>query len=275
LQFALSHKILSLYLPGGALGVGLAEYETRDVALNKLTLALPDWPKALDGYRIAHLSDLHLESLKIKPEKILELCNSIDPDLLVITGDIIEARGDISLVIKYLDPLKAKDGKFVVMGNNDYAHFSRTHFKRYVKLLEGMGFHVLINSAVQVKKQFWVVGVDDPATAHDDVELGFAKVPEDGLPRIVLAHSTDCIEDLYSRKVALFLAGHTHGGQVQLPFIGPVKKNTLLGEEGIYEGFHVVNGVNTYVNRGLGTSVIPLRIGVRPEVAGITLVRKE
>jgi uncharacterized protein len=276
-QFALSHRILSIGLPSTALGVVAAEYETRDLTLNKLSLQLQDWPKGLNGYKIAHLSDLHLESLKIPTEQIVEMSNSIDPDLLVITGDLIEARGDISRVIKVLSPMKAKDGKFFVMGNNDYQHFSRTHFKKYIKELECMGFSVLINSAEKVTRgndSFWVVGVDDPATAHDDVELAFSTVHEDGLPRIVLSHSTDCIDDLYPKRVDLFLAGHTHGGQVVLPFVGPPIRNTLLAEEGIYEGYHLVNGINVYISRGIGTSGIPVRIGSKPEVAGITLQAK-
>lgn len=273
----MSHKLLSFGVPGGALSYGLAEYETRDLTLNSLTLALQDWPKVLSGYKIAHLSDFHLETLKIEPEEIAQMSNSFDPDMLVITGDTINSRGDISKIIQYLDPLKAKDEKFVVMGNNDYQHFSRTHFKRYVTLLEGMGFHVLINSSKKVtarNAQFWVIGVDDPATAHDDVDQAFEKVLDDGLPRIVLSHSTDCIDGLYSRRVDLLLVGHTHGGQVQLPFIGAPIKNTLLAEEGIYEGYHVVNGLNVYINRGIGTSGIPFRVGVRPEVTRIVLQTK-
>jgi uncharacterized protein len=266
---------LSIGLPSTALGVVAAEYETRDLILNKLSLQLQDWPKGLDGYKIAHLSDLHLETLKIPAEQIAQMSNSIEPDLLVITGDIIEARGDISKVVKFLDPLKARDGKFIVMGNNDYQHFSRTHFKRYIKELQSMGFSVLINSSVKVTKgndSFWVVGVDDPATAHDDVELSFSMVHEDGLPRIVLSHSTDCIDDLYPRKVDLFLTGHTHGGQVVLPFVGPPITNTLLADEGIYEGYHLINGINVFINKGIGTSGIPIRIGANPEIACISLL---
>ncbi len=273
-QFALSHKVLGFGLPGGTIGAALADLETRDLTLRKLNLSLKDWPLALNNYRISQLSDLHLETLQIQAEKIAGMSNSLDPDLLVITGDVISSRGDMNKVIKFLDPLKARDGKFIVMGNNDYAHFSHTLFKHYVKLLESLGFHVLINAAAKVTSQgaeFWIVGVDDPATAHDDVDLAFSKVPEDNLPRIVLAHSTDCIDDLYSRRVDLFLAGHTHGGQVQLPFIGPPIRNTLLAEEGVYEGYHRVNGINVYINRGIGTSGIPLRIGVKPEVTSITL----
>ncbi len=203
------------------------------------------------------------------------MSNSVNPDLLVITGDIIQTRADISQVINFLEPLKAKDGKFFVMGNNDYEHFSRTHFKRYVRLLQSLGFSVLINAAEKVKGRLWVVGIDDPATAHDDVDLAFSKVPGDGLPRIVLAHSTDCIDDLYPRRVDVFLTGHTHGGQVLLPFYGAPVRNTLLAEEGIYAGYHLINGIHTYINRGIGTSGIPIRIGVSPEIAAITLLSQE
>lgn len=247
------------------------------MTLRQFTLPLKDWPKELNGYKIVQLSDLHLETLQISINKIAAMANSLNPDLLVITGDIASSRSDLLKVKQALAPLKAKDGKFAVFGNNDYDHFSHTQFTEYVGFIRSMGYDVLLNAAAKVTvkgKSFWIVGVDDPATAHDDVPKAFAQVRNDGLPRIVLAHSTDCIDGLYGRDVDLLLTGHTHGGQIKLPFIGPPIRNTLLAQEGIYAGFHVVNGINVYISRGIGTSVVPLRIGVRPEVTGFTLVNK-
>lgn len=275
LQFAAGHKVLSVAVPGGALGVGVAEYETRELTLTKLTLPLKRWPQALNGYTIVQLSDLHLETLQIKAERIVTLCNRLNPDLLVITGDIISASSDLSKLGAYLKHLKAKDEKVIVMGNNDYSHFSHTLFRRYVKTLNGLGYTVLINSATKIKHSsgvFWLVGVDDPATAHDDVDLSFASVENDGLPRLVLAHSTDCIDGLYQYGADLLLTGHTHGGQIKLPFIGPPLRNTLLANQGIYEGYHLINGLPVYISRGIGTSVIPLRLGAIPEITLLTLV---
>ncbi|MDA8440830.1 MAG: metallophosphoesterase [Peptococcaceae bacterium] len=276
-RLVVSHKVISTIVPVGAASLGWADYETKDLTLHKLRLELPNWPHQLNGYKIVQLSDLHLETLHIKLKAITELANSQKPDLLVITGDIATARSDLNHVTQALAPLQAKDARIAVMGNNDYAHFSHTQFDEYLRHIASLGIRVLINEAVKVTSgthAYWVVGVDDPATAHDNVPLAFAQVPNDGLPRLVLAHSTDCIDGLYNRKVDLFLTGHTHGGQIVLPLIGAPIRNTLLAEEGIYAGYHVINGIRVYINVGIGTSGIPLRIGVKPEIAVFELYQK-
>lgn len=166
----------------------------------------------------------------------------------------------------------------MVMGNNDYSHFSRTLFNRYIELLQGIGWIPLINDAEQLKNlDLWVIGVDDPATAHDDVTQSYDKLAKRASSeapfRLVLSHSTDSLDDIAKYGADLLLTGHTHGGQIRIPGMKPLITNTYLGDKGIYEGYHVIQGVPLYINRGIGESGIPLRFNVPPEIAIFTLYK--
>lgn len=274
---------LSAALPvsiGGTLA--WAERDTLDLKLEHWDLFYPALPSALDGKTVVQLSDLHLKSLQIKPYTITNAVARLQPDLLVLTGDILSERTDLDKVESYLKPLSSPNGSFVVLGNNDYSHFSQTLLKRFIQLLTNLGWKVLQNKAEYLPAlHLWVIGVDDPATAHDDVSKAYAALSQAagalylGSPpfRLVLAHSTDCLDDVAAMGADLLLTGHTHGGQIRLPGLNPLITNTYLGDEGIYEGYHVIQGVPLYINRGLGESVLPIRFNVPPEIAAFTLHR--
>lgn len=288
--FLASHWALSGTAVGGAGIFAWAEHDTLTLKQEFWDLSYPALPPALDGKRIVQLSDVHLEQLRINAATLQTFVNALNPDLIVLTGDLISTRTDLDKVSAYLKPLKASYGKYMVMGNNDYSHFSRTLFKRYIELLEGIGWSPLINDAEWIKDlNLWIIGVDDPATAHDDVPKAYAKLPgimksaekivtsnerppSSGNPfRLVLAHSTDCLDDVSKYGADLLLTGHTHGGQIRLPGMKPFITNTYLGDEGIYEGYHVVEGIPLYINRGIGESGIPVRFNVPPEITIFTL----
>lgn len=271
-----SHWILSSTVIGGAGILAWAGHDTRDLKKEFWDLSYPGLPAALDGKRIVQLSDLHLEQLSLSSTELQTQINDQNPDLLVLTGDLISDRSDLDKVAEYLQPLKARFGKYMVMGNNDYSHFSRALFNRYIELLEGIGWVPLLNDAEQIKDlNLWVIGVDDPATAHDDVAQSYAKLSKTGsseLPfRLVLSHSTDSLDGIVKYGADLLLTGHTHGGQIRLPGMKPQITNTYLGDKGVYEGYHVIQGIPLYINRGIGESGIPLRLNVPPEIAIFTL----
>lgn len=271
--FIANHWLLST-LPLGSAGVlGWAEHDTLTLKREHWDLYYPDLPVALQGKTICQLSDLHLESLRISPERIEQVVMAQKPDLLVITGDIISTRTDLDKLDPYLKRLTATCGKYVVMGNNDYGNLSHTLFKRYLQQFQTLGWTPLLNDASFLSSlDLWVIGVDDPATSHDDVDLAYQKVLTPSF-RLVLAHSTDCLDDVAKYGAELLLTGHTHGGQIRLPGFQPLITNTYLGDHGIYEGYHVINGVPLYISRGLGESIIPLRFNVAPEIAFFTLHR--
>jgi predicted MPP superfamily phosphohydrolase len=279
--FIAKHWLLSS-LPLGSIGVlGLAEYYTLDLKRENWDLSYPNLPAALDGKTICQLSDLHLETLRISPEHICQVVMAQKPDLLVITGDIISTRTDLDKLDRYLSGLAATYGKFVVMGNNDYSNLSRTLFKQYLKQFQSLGWTPLLNDATFLSNlNLWVIGVDDPVTRHDDVDQAYQKVfsaPTTPTPpfRLVISHSTDCLNDVAFNGAELLLTGHTHGGQIRIPGLPPFITNTYLGDNGIYEGYHVINGIPLYINRGLGESGIPLRFNVPPEITFFTLHRSD
>ncbi|MDR3541217.1 MAG: metallophosphoesterase [Desulfosporosinus sp.] len=276
-SFIANHCLLST-VPLGSAGVLLwADHDTLALKRESWDLYYPNLPAALEGKMICQLSDLHLETLRITPEHIDQMVMTQKPDLLVITGDIISSSKDLDKANNYLGKLSAPYGKFVVMGNNDYSNLSHTLFKRYLHQLQNLGWKPLLNQASFLANlNLWIIGVDDPATKHDDVDLAYQKVlssPPTPTPpfRLVLAHSTDCLDDVAENGADLLLAGHTHGGQIRLPGLPPLITNTYLGDEGIYEGYHVINGVPLYVSRGIGESIIALRFNVPPEIAFFTL----
>lgn len=282
-RFLASHWLASA-LPLGTGGIyAWAEHDTLSLKLEHWDLFYPNLPLPLEGITIAQLSDLHLESLQIKPSRILAALSAIKPDILTLTGDVISTRTDLDRVTSYLSALPTRYGRYITMGNNDYSHFSHTLFERYLRLLRSLGWVPLLNEAKYLAGlNLWIIGVDDPATAHDDVPKAYASLVKPALPaeptptppfRLVLAHSTDCLDDVADYGADLLLTGHTHGGQIRLPGFKPFITNTYLADKGIYEGYHVIDGVPLYINRGLGESVLPLRLSVLPEIASFTLHR--
>lgn len=278
--FLANHWLLSS-LPLGSAGIlSWAEHDTTALKREHWDLYYHNLPTALENKTICQLSDLHLETLQISPEHIEEAVRVQKPDLLVITGDIISTRTDLDKIASYLKNLTAAHGKYVVMGNNDYTNLSHTLFKRLLRQLKDLGWTPLLNEASFLPNlNLWIIGVDDPATRHDDVDQAYQKVlvnsPSLASPpfRLVLAHSTDCLDDVAEKGADLLLAGHTHGGQIRIPGCRPFLTNTYLGDHGIYAGYHVLNGVPLYINRGLGESIIPLRFNVPPEISSFTLHR--
>jgi len=273
--FIASHCLLSS-MPVASAGVlAWAEYDTLVLKKEHWDLFYPNLPAPLEGKTICQLSDLHLETLQISPERITQIVMTQKPDLLVITGDIISNSTDLDKVDSYLSGLSATYGKFVVMGNNDYSNLSRTLFNRYLQQFRNLDFTPLLNEASLLPNlNLWVIGIDDPATRHDDVNLAYQNVSSSSSTfRLVLAHSTDCLDGVASYGADLLLTGHTHGGQIRLPGLQPFITNTYLGRHGIYAGYHIINRTPLYISRGLGESIIPLRLNVPPEITFFTLHR--
>lgn len=275
-NFFASHWLLTALPTGGAGLLGWAEHDTRSLELQSWNLYYPQLPPALEGKKIMQLSDLHLESLRIPVQKILAFIESSQPDIIVLTGDLISTRTDLDKLPAYLAPLSAKDGCYMVMGNNDYSHFSRSLFKRYLEVLRSLHWTPLLNEAKFLPElNLWIIGIDDPATAHDDVDKAYVGIhsASSNAFRLALAHSSDCLDDVAKYGADLLLTGHTHGGQIRLPGLKPFITNTYLGDHGIYEGYHIISNVPLYINRGIGESVFPWRFNVTPEITVFTLHR--
>ena len=244
--------------------------EPNMVKVERLKLEFENIDEKLDGLKIVQISDLHFGTYGFREELVINLINYLKPDLIVITGDLINNADGIKDLIKFLKKLRAPLGIYCVYGNWD--HWSGVNLtKLRILLKKECNVTVLVNEYVIIEyngTSFYLIGVDDPHTGHDNIKEAYPKTNERF--KILLAHSPEILGNIKGYKVNLILVGHTHGGQIVLPLIGPLFL-PLRGEYRKYvSGLYKVNGTYMYVNRGLGTSIIPIRLLCSPE---ITLIR--
>jgi predicted MPP superfamily phosphohydrolase len=225
--------------------------------------------------KIAHLADLHARGLGRRERALLTVLEREAPALIVLTGDQLVAGGWGSPPIgaaddhsheraaELLSRLRAPLGVWAVRGNWDNWRGQRDDREYYGSL----GITLLVNEAREVRPGLWVAGVDDELSGAPDVAGAERGIPEDAFV-VGLFHSPAAFGRVAGRW-PLALAGHTHGGQVRLPFLPPL---WLPGGSGDYvAGWYQEAGSQLYVSRGVGTSIAPVRFLCRPEVALVTL----
>lgn len=243
------------------------------------TIALDRWPQQLDGLRIAVLSDIHVNGSFIDDDKvrtIVRRTNELQPDLIVIAGDYMSSNGLMKRRVEpeefgpLLKDFHAPLGTYSVLGNHDWWY----NGVKIRTALEANGVKVLENETAELTTRgtsFWLVGLSDLWTRPQRLEQTIAKVPE-GQAIIALTHNPDIFPNL-PQRVQLLLAGHTHGGQVRFPLIGTVVEASDFGER--YVRGHVVeNNHDLFVTTGIGTSIMPVRFGVPPEIVLLTVKSK-
>ena len=243
----------------------------RWVQTREVDVIVPGLPAAFHGYRVAQLSDLHLGGFT--PPKWGEgwarMTNAAAPDLIAITGDMVSSGTDFHHdIARVIGSLRAADGVYVSMGNHDYFGDGEP----LVTLLREGGAVVLRNEGRTVTRNgssLFVAGVDDTWTRRADLRRTLAaRDPE--VCTLLLAHDPDLFPLAASQGVSLVLSGHTHGGQVALPFFPK-----LLGLGKLAHRFHLglyrEGNSSLYVHPGLGTTGPPIRVGVAPEIAILTL----
>jgi predicted MPP superfamily phosphohydrolase len=246
------------------------------LVIREQTLLIDNWPRELDGLRIAVLSDIHADDWFIDDKKlrtIVERTNELQPELIVILGDYMSSNGNVTRRVEpehfgpILKDLHAPLGVYSVLGNHDW-WYSGVQVRRG---LEKNGIQVLENEVIHFEArgtQLWLVGLADLWTRRQAVADTIAMVPE-GRPVIALTHNPDIFPDLPER-VPLLLAGHTHGGQVRLPLIGSVVESSDYGDRYVM-GHIFENNHHLFVTTGIGTSIVPVRFGVPPEIVVLTI----
>lgn len=250
--------------------------EPNRLVVHEQSITIDNLPPALDGLRIAVISDIHAGSPFINNKKlrtIVDRTNQLHPDLIVILGDYMVGDGWIfrrvepEVFAPVLKNFSAPLGTYSVLGNHDWWYSGN----KVRAGLEQNGIKVLENEAVQIHARgvpLWLVGLADLWTRRQNIDETVAKVPE-GQMMIALTHNPD-IFPYVPERVPLLLAGHTHGGQVRFPLIGTVVQSTRFGQR--YERGHVFeNNHHLFVTTGIGTSIIPVRFGVTPEIVLLTL----
>jgi predicted MPP superfamily phosphohydrolase len=272
---------LKLVLVGAALlfcALGLWAFwlEPASLTIRRQTIRIPNWHPEHQDLRVAVLTDLHVGSPHAGLDKlkaVVTRTNEEGPDLVIILGDLViqEVVGgrfiEPELIAGVLGGLRAPMGVFAVLGNHDW--WLDGH--RVTAALQRAGIRVLENDAAVVQRggrTFWVVGIADLWTRKPDIAGSLGQT--DGTnPVILITHNPDIFPDVPA-VVSLTLAGHTHGGQVNLPFVGRPIVPSDFGQR--YAMGHIVeDGRHLFVSGGVGTSILPVRFRVPPEVVILTL----
>jgi uncharacterized protein len=246
---------------------------TRDPIVRRANVAVADWPKDAPPFKVLLISDIHVAGPDMPPSRLTEIIgklNALNPDMVAIAGDLIsEKRIATSLytpdeIAAVLAKLKSPQGTVIALGNHD----NWADAPAFQRALTARGMTVLENEAV-LRGPFILGGVGDHFSKHDDTAGTFEKMAALGTaPQIVLTHSPDIIPQM-PRRVAAVLAGHTHCGQIALPFYGPVSYVSDYGSR-FGCGDITDNGQRVFVGAGLGTSILWLRYGAPPDVWLIT-----
>jgi uncharacterized protein len=241
------------------------------VEVEKITVFVPGLPNAFMGFKIVQLSDLHYQPYTTLGQiaHAVALANALSPDLIALTGDYItRSSGAIEKLAPVLARLEARYGVTSVLGNHDFGAGAA----RVTESLRGVGIEVLRNQGRELQHagaSIYLAGVDSVCNGIPKLsEALAARTP--GKPTILLAHEPDFVDLIPTASdVCLQLSGHSHGGQIRLPYLGA----PLLPAWGkkYWRGLHTVNKTQLYTNRGIGTIFVPARIGSTPEITELTL----
>jgi uncharacterized protein len=236
------------------------------------SIALPHWPAQCDGLRVDVVADIHTGSPRNgvdKLDRVVRQLSASDSDVVLLAGDYVILKVFLGkyvapeVVAAHLKPLLAHKRVYAVLGNHDWWK----NGTRVRQALQSIGITVLENQATEVSLgqcRLWLVGVGDLWEGHPDIRRAFAGVTDDA-PVIAITHNPDLFPQMPARA-SLVIAGHTHGGQV----------NLLPGQPSMRFGHYIAgpifdHGRQLFVTPGIGTSILPFRFRVPPEISRLTL----
>lgn len=251
--------------------------------LNTYTITNDRLPEAFDGYRIAHVSDLHNAEMGEDNEKLLTMLRDAQPDMIAITGDLIDSRNtDIEVALQFAEEAVKIAPCYYVTGNHE-ARIDK--YNELIKGLESNGVIHLHNESVileQDNESITLIGLRDPSFQADYLFDDEASVVDSVLSElmrkangytVLLSHRPEMFDVYVSSGVDLVLSGHAHGGQFRLPFVGGL----VAPNQGLFPkydaGLYTEDNTNMIVSRGIGNSILPFRVNNRPEVILIELNR--
>lgn len=249
--------------------------------LNTYRIESGDLPEAFDGFRIAQVSDLHNAEMGKDNEKLISMLENAEPDIIVITGDMIDSRNtNIDIALAFAEKAAQIAPCYYVTGNHE------ARVSEYDELQEGLiqlGVTVLENSKTELVvsgEKITLIGVDDPSFQTDylfgdDESVMKSKLDEltsedDGYT-ILLSHRPELFETYVDSGVDVVFSGHAHGGQFRIPFVGGI----VAPNQGLFpqydSGLYTEGNTNMLVSKGIGNSIIPFRVNNRPEVIIVEL----
>ena len=252
--------------------------------LNAYTISSERLPEAFDGYRIAHVSDLHNAEMGKSNEKLLDMLREAKPDIIAITGDLIDSRNtDIDIALQFTKAAMEIAPCYYVTGNHE------ARVSVYDELKAGLieqGVAVLEDATTEISLDgdtITLTGVNDPSYQTDYLFGDSETVMNGKLQEIsdaeneftvLLSHRPELFEIYADNNMDLVLSGHAHGGQFRLPFVGGL----VAPNQGLFPkydaGLYTEENTNMVVSRGIGNSILPFRFNNRPEVILIDLQNK-
>lgn len=259
--------VLAIWIAWGDRALMRTDYTVKSAVL----------PDAFDGFRIVHISDLHNTEFGTGNETLLAMIREAKPDMIAITGDLIDSRRtDVDVAISFAREAAKIAPCYYVTGNHE---LRVEEFSRLEAGLRDAGVIVLRGEAAVLERNgqsIRILGVDDPSLISREMDdhpeimkKMLEKLAGEGFS-LLLAHRPELFDVYCEQGMDLVLAGHAHGGQIRLPFIGGIYASGRFFPE--YEdGHHVSGGTNMVVSRGLGNSLFPFRVNNRPEVVVVTL----
>jgi len=258
-----------LFALGAVLLTAYIYIETNSIAVIHYNVSIKNLPSRFKGFTILHITDLHTKQFGENQENLLEIINEQQFDIVALTGDLVDQhKPGPGAVAELLEGLKAYEMYFVP-GNHE-------HWADYDKLKEillAYDVAILENKAFRYRsgdQHLWLMGVDDPFLGLARLDKALDEVT-DNAPLILLTHSPNIYEYAVEENIDLVLAGHTHGGQIRVPFLGAL----YVPAQGFFPeydyGIFSSDNTTMVINAGLGESVIPFRFNMRPELALITL----
>lgn len=267
----------------GAIAIDSTLIEPNHPSIVRQEIALRRWPARLEGFTIALLSDFHYDRVFSEHplHAAIGMVNNLHPDLIVLTGDFVsmpvfsdhereeKAAAHAEPCARLLQQMQARHGLWAVLGNHDVFSDPRI----VTSALRGAGIRVLANQSVAIEAdgaRFWLAGVNDIVSGTHDLGAALRSVPGDE-PTVLLAHEPDYADVVARHPVDLQFSGHSHGGQVRLPLLGPLYL-PYMGRKYVW-GLYRVGPLTLYTNPGLGTLGVPVRWNCPPEITLLTLRR--
>lgn len=251
--------------------------------LNTITVVSSDLPESFEGFRIAHVSDLHNAEFGEDNKKLLEMIEKADPHIIAITGDVVDCRRtDTQVALDFAEKAVEIAPCYYVAGNHEVR--VPADFQNLLAGFEELGVTILRNDSTEIiinEESIHLLGVDDP----DFLSMGYSYIqqavmdttlqeltPEDSSTfTLLLSHRPELFDVYKENKIDLVLSGHAHGGQFRLPFIGGL----YAPHQGLFpqydSGLYTEEGTNLIVSRGIGNSLFPMRLFNPPEVILVEL----
>ena len=259
--------------------------EPKLITVKEYKIALTSWPDNFIGFKIVHISDLHYGRVfdEKSLEKLVDSINEQEPDIVVLTGDLIDKDTNMTTsmankISELLNKIETSSGKYAINGNNDL------NFDEWTNIISGGGFKDLNNTYDTIYKDgydyIFIAGastIKDKVSTNDKLKtaIDYLNSFESGGPiyKILLLHEPDAIDDLSVNPFNLVLAGHSHAGQIKLPFIGAVVLPE--GAQKYYDSHYKVENAHLYVSNGLGVSNYNFRLFNTPSYSVYRLVQND